>query len=188
MSNGEPVKYWTDFSLKCGSLGSAFCSLCVAVVGYILIPLSIISLIDGIGTELSSVMTVGGIDFGLILMEIEPYLDILMMYSIPLVFLSIPIGFYPPGNYARIPFKLISALYLAALLLMFTNGGFLSITIDAASMGIPGLTTVGLDLQIQAIIYILALISAAKGFLAFAEFSSNRKDYLKDMRGESDEE
>ena len=186
-SGKKPLKYWTDFSLKCGSFGSAFCSLCVAVVTYIVLPLSIIALIDGVGADLSAAIAgTTGIDFGQILLEIKPYLDMLMLYSIPLIFLSIPIGFYPAGNYARIPFKVISALYLAALLLMFTNGGFLSITIDASGMGVPGLTSVGLDLQIQAIIYILALISAAKGFLAFAEFSSNRKDYLEELHGESD--
>ena len=189
MSDGEPVKYWTDFSLKCGSFGSAFCNLCCAITVYILLPLSLISLIDGIGTDLSAALAgSSGIDFGQVLIQLRPYLDMLMMYSIPLVILSIPIGFYPAGNYARIPFKLVSALYLAALLLMFTNGGFLSVSIDASAMGVPGLSTVGLDLQIQAIIYILALISVARGFLAFAEFSSNRKDYLKELRGESDEE
>ncbi len=172
--------YYTDFSPKCMSFGGAFKSLADSITGYILLPLAAISLLGGIGPALTAAIPAGSLDFGTLLDGFTVYLRNLMIYSIPLIFLSIFIGLYEPGSYARIPFKFISSIYLAMVLLMFTKGGCMDVSIDGSGMGV-GMGMITMSLEIQAVIYILAVISVIKGFLAFAEFSDNRKKYLKDM-------
>lgn len=176
--------YLSDFSLRCGSWTSSFLSLCKAVVMYILLPLAIISLLNGIGPRLSE--AVGSqMDFNAIILEFSVYLDRYIVYAIPLVFLSIGIGYYPAGNYARIPFKFLASVYLSIMLLMFTNGGQLDVTLDGSAMGYDpstgGLAGLDMTLKVQGIIYILSIIAFVKGFLAFTEFSDNRKEYLRDL-------
>ena len=54
----------------------------------------------------------------------------------------------------------------------------MDIFIDGSTIG-EGIHSIEIVLEIKAVIYILAIISALKGFLAFAEFSDNRKKYLE---------
>ena len=170
--------YFSDFSPKCMSFGGAFLSLSIAIFTYILLPLSGISLLTAIGPEITAAMGEDTIDFSMLLDQIAMYLRNLMVYSIPLIVLSIFVGLYEKGSYARIPFKFVSCLYLAVVLLMFTKGGMLDLTIDGSTLG-PEIGDIVIVLEIKAFIYILAIISALKGFLAFAEFSDNRKKYLE---------
>ena len=172
--------YLSDFSLKCGSWTSSFLYICRAIVTYIILPLAFISLIEGLGPRLGE-MTGSEIDFGPILTEFAVYLDRYMFYSIPLLLLAGFIGYYPAGNYARIPFKFLAAVYLSIMLLMFTNGGHLNVTLDGDSLASLGIVKMDFTLSIVGIIYILSIIAFVKGFLAFTEFSDNRKKYLEDL-------
>ena len=177
--NQEEV--YRDFSLKCGSVSGSFLSFCVAIVKYIIIPLALITLIDKVGASILGSFSSGTLDFGVILQEFTIYIRKFMVYSIPLLFLSIFIGYYPKGNYARIPFEFISAVYLAFILLLFTNGGYLDLHLDGSSLGIAELESADVTLVVTSFVYILATISIAKGFLAFAEFADCRKKYLKNL-------
>ena len=170
--------YLSEFSPRCMSYGGAFLSLSKSVTTYIILPLAAIALISGIGAELSASVGSGSLDFGEMLDQFNVYLRNLMIYSIPLIILSIFVGLYDKGSYARIPFRLVYCLYLAVMLLMFTKGGHMDMVIDGSAFG-GQLDSLTLVLNIEAVIYILAIISALKGFLAFAEFSDNRKKYLE---------
>ena len=170
--------YFSDFSPKCMSPGGGFLSFAVAVTMYILIPLAGISLIAGVGAELSSSMGSDSLDIGMLLNEFAVYLRNLMVYSIPLIVLSVFVGLYEKGSYARIPFKFLSSLYLAIVLLMFTKGGHMDMVVDGSALG-GAVDQITLVINIEAVIYILATIAALKGFLAFTEFSDNRKAYLE---------
>ena len=66
---------------------------------------------------------------------------------------------------------------------MFTNGGHLNVSLSGDSLGSASAMVAGLDftLSIVGIIYILSIIAFVKGFLAFTEFSDNRKDYLENL-------
>lgn len=171
--------YLSEFSPRCMSYGGAFLSLSKSVTTYIILPLAAIALISGIGAELSTSVGSESLDFGKILDQFNMYLRNLMIYSIPLIILSIFVGLYDKGSYARIPFRLVYCLYLAVMLLMFTKGGHIDMVIDGSAFGGGQLDSLALVLNIEAVIYILAIISALKGFLAFAEFSDHRKEYLE---------
>lgn len=170
----------TDFSLRCGSWTGSVYYFCKAIAGYIILPLAFIALINGIGPEISSAAG-SSIDFGPVLIEFGGYLSRYMVYAIPLIFLAILIGYYPPGNYARIPFKFLSAMYLAVMLIMFTEGGHLYVHMDGSSFGDLGISAMDMTLDIVAIIYLLSFIAFIKGFLAFTEFVDNRKNYLENL-------
>lgn len=172
--------YYSDFSLKCGSWTGSFLYLCRSITVYILMPLAMIALIRGIGPHLTT-MIGGAINISSLFEQFVEYFNRYILYSIPLIFLSIFIGYYPAGNYARIPFKFLSAVYLAIMLLMFTDGGHLAVTLDGEALASTGITGIDLTLDIVGVIYILAIISFVRGFLAFTEFSDNRKDYLEKL-------
>lgn len=172
--------YRTDFSLKCGSWTNSFLSLSKAIVVYILLPLAFIALIKGTAPTLNTMMG-GAIDVGLIFEQFIIYFNRYILYSVPLVILSIFAGYYPPGNYARIPFKFISSAYLAIMLLMFTNGGHIGVSITGDALASTGIMGIDLTLDFVGVIYILAFITFVKGFLAFTEFSDNRKGYLEKL-------
>ncbi len=172
--------YRTDFSLRCGSWTSSFFYFCKALSAFIILPLAAIAMINGIGPELTAALD-SGIDFGPILVEFGGYLSRYMLYSIPLLFLAIFIGYYPPGNYARIPFKFLSSVYLAIMLLLFTEGGHLYVSLGGESLASLGIVSMDMTLDIVAIIYLLSFIAFIKGFLAFTEFTDNRKQYLENL-------
>jgi hypothetical protein len=172
--------YMSDFSLKCGSWTGSFYYLCKAITGYLLLPLAFIALLTGLGPRLEEIVG-AGIDFGPIVTEFAMYLDRYMVYSIPLIVFAIFIGYYPAGNYARIPFKFIASVYLAVMLLMFTDGGHLSVSLGGESLSSMGIDGLDMTLDIVGIIYILSIIAFVKGFLAFTEFSDNRKQYLENL-------
>lgn len=178
--------YFTDFSLRCGSWTGSFLNLSKAIFTYILFPLALLALIDGVAEGLAASLA-DGINFSPILSEFALYIDRYMLYSIPLVIFSIFVGYYPAGNYARIPFKFISSAYLAIVLLMFTNGGMMSITLDGNALGMPEVAGIDMTLDVVGVIYILAIISFVKGFLAFTEFSDNRKQYLESLAEKFDD-
>ncbi len=172
--------YMSDFSLKCGSWTGSFYYLCKAITGYLLLPLAFIALLTGLGPRLEEIVG-AGIDFGPIVTEFAMYLDRYMVYSIPMIVFAIFIGYYPAGNYARIPFKFIASVYLAVMLLMFTDGGHLSVSLGGESLSSMGIDGLDMTLDIVGIIYILSIIAFVKGFLAFTEFSDNRKQYLENL-------
>lgn len=169
--------YLSEFSPKCMSFGGAFLSVAITVTIYILLPLAGIAFISGMGASLTDAMD-GSVDFGTILDQLAAYLRSLMIYSIPLIVLSAFVGLYEKGSYARIPFKFAYCIYLAAVLLLFTKGGEMDMFIDGSTIG-ENIHSVAVVLEIKAVIYILAIIAVLKGFLAFAEFSDNRKKYLE---------
>lgn len=170
----------TDFSPRCGSWTGSVYSFCKAIAGYIILPLAFIALINGIGPEISAAAG-SSIDFGPVLIEFGGYLSRYMVYAIPLIFLAILIGYYPPGSYARIPFKFLSAIYLAIMLIMFTDSGHLYVHMDGSSFGDLGISAMDMTLDVVAIIYLLSFIAFIKGFLAFTEFVDNRKSYLENL-------
>ncbi|NLL94171.1 MAG: hypothetical protein GX224_00155 [Thermoplasmatales archaeon] len=172
----------SEFSLKKADPGGAVLGMVGAIASFIIVPLCLCALIVGI-IEAS-------IRSGTSFMEAEQVESLIEEYwyytrrfislAGPLVLVSIPMGLYPKGSYARIPFGLFFGFYLALVLLIFVHGG--AVTTDVGGLGGSGgvsIDAVRLTLNVTAIMYIAVMISVAKGFLTFAEFAAHRKDYLK---------
>ena len=138
--------YFSEFSPKCMSFGGAFLSVAITVTIYILLPLAGIAFIAGVGSSLTEAME-GSVDFNTILDQFAVYLRSLMIYSIPLIILSVFVGLYEKGSYARIPFKFAYCLYLAAVMLLFTKGGEMDMFIDGSTIG-EGIHSIEIVLEI----------------------------------------
>ncbi|MDR0334915.1 MAG: hypothetical protein LBH69_03415 [Methanomassiliicoccaceae archaeon] len=109
----------------------------------------------------------------------------MMKYAIPLLLLAIPIGFYRAGSYARIPFKIIFAVYLGSWLWVASHGGVFSATVDGIEIsGITSSLTLGLD--VRYVVYVTLMICFAMMFLAVSEFGGNRQKYFEYLEKKKD--
>ncbi|MCL2711981.1 MAG: hypothetical protein FWD37_01735 [Methanomassiliicoccaceae archaeon] len=176
-----------DFSPKNGSLLGAFISFLITTSIFVIIPFLIFNFLFGAMAdidieELKDIM--GGI--GDVIDGMWDFAFNLMKYAIPLVLLSIPAGFYRPGSYARIPFKMLYAMYLAAWMWIASRGGIFEIPIDDSFF--EGLSQLGLSIGIDVryIVYVTVMICFAKMFLAFSEFGGHRKKYLEKIEKKKD--
>jgi hypothetical protein len=100
----------------------------------------------------------------------------IIKYALPLVLLSILIGFYRAGSYARIPLRILFALYLCSWIWAASHGGVFTMTLTDASIAV----------DVKYIVYVMMMISFAMIFLAFSEFGGNRKRYLEALEKKKD--
>ena len=171
-----------DLSPKNGSLAGAVLSfLCVLMV-FVIAPYILFALLSG---SLPGIGIEFGIDTEEIIDGIWPWIENMMKYAIPLILLSIPIGFYRAGSYARVPFKMLFALYMGSWLWVASNGGVFSMTLPVFEIfGSTSALTVGLN--VTYIIYVMILICFAMVFVALAELGGNRKEYLEALEKKKD--
>lgn len=173
-----------EFRYRYGSPGGAFLSMSMTLFAFILIPLSAFALANGVFGNMMAEGGGGGMSpdqMQKILDELWSYVHRLIRYSIPLIFIAMPVGFYRAGSYAKIPFRLLFALYSVLIILSFTNGGVMYFTVPVASGSGGSFTmdSVTIALDISTFIYISILIGIAGAFLAFTEFASNRKEFVE---------
>lgn len=184
-SGGHRNSVSDDFSFDNGDLNRAFLSFTVAFLLFVIVPLSIYAVVDGTVNQaiLSNSINPQDIEEVRILMtSFWTYLSRFVSYSVPLLILSIPIGFYPAGNYAKIPFRVLAALYMIVLVIILTNGGHVAITLfNVISTGQFTINALSSEFIIKPIIYIVSIICITKACLAFAEFSGSRKKYLEHL-------
>ncbi len=105
----------SDYALKNGSVARGIGSFIKTLISFVIVPLVILIVADKVmdmaATELGSYMdTTSMKDAMAVARDVA---EDAIRYSLPFLVLSIPIGFYPRGNSARIPFKLIWAFYMA---------------------------------------------------------------------------
>ena len=177
MTRMEDLK--TDLSTKNGSLSGALISFFVALITFVIAPYAVFLFVTGqldggsiIPSSIGSLSSGGGIDAD----ELWVWVERVITYSFPLVILSLFIGFYRAGSYARIPFRVIFALYTGCWLWIASNGGIFTLEAGGATLG----------LDIRYIIYVMIMISFAMIFVAFSEFSGNRKKYLEAIEKKKD--
>ena len=158
----------TDFSPRYGSLLRAITSFIGSMITFVVIPFVVFNFmaIQMSGAGLNNIMD-----------ETWLLVQNMIKFSVPMVLLSIPIGFYRPGSYARVPFKVLSAIYLASWLRMVSNNGILLMEMSEE-------ITVVLDISM--ITYIVMMIAFAKVFLAFSECGGKRKEYLEKIDKKKD--
>jgi hypothetical protein len=110
----------------------------------------------------------------------------LIKYSLPFILLSIPIGFYRAGSYARIPFKILFALYFGSWIWIAAHDGIFEMMLSDASFISDNFSTISLGLDVRPIVYVMIMISFAMIFLTISEFGSNRKKYFEAIEKKKD--
>ena len=173
-----------DFAFSAGDIGGAFYELAKALLIFMIVPLSLYALISGVANQAiaSGTMDPEAIaDLNEVMSTLWDYVRRFIRYSIPMLFLAIPVGFYSAGSYAKIPFRILAALYLAVLLIMFTNGGDIFVSLyNVINTEQLIVNSVSVNINIAPIIYMMVIICIAKAFLSFAEFAGSREKYLED--------
>jgi predicted Na+-dependent transporter len=113
---------------------------------------------------------------------LDKFKNLLLTYIVlvwPLILIAIPIGFYPEGNRAKIPFRLIQGVYAALMLLIWTNwGSALPLEVNNIWLGDKFyISSLNIEIRIKSLIYIFAACSVIQGLLGFLECSAGLKDY-----------
>jgi hypothetical protein len=171
-----------DFSLKNGTVLGALIRFLVVLTVFIIIPYAVFTFVSG------SLSDMGGDIFEGADMTDQAWewVSNMMKYAIPLILLSIPIGFYRPGSYARIPFKILFALYLGSWLWISSNGGIFSLTLPDMSFMADSVSSITVNLDMRYVVYVMMMICFAMVFLAFTEFGGNRKKYFEALEKKKD--
>jgi len=171
-----------DLSPKNGSLAGALLSFICVLTVFVIAPYILFTFISG---RLPGIGIEFGIDTSEIAAGIWPWIMDMMKYAIPLVLLSIPIGFYRAGSYARVPFKMLFALYLGSWLWIASNGGVFDMTLPISELfGSTSTLTIGID--VKYVVYVMVLICFVMVFLALAELGGDRKDYFEALDKKKD--
>lgn len=171
----------TDLSPKNGSLLGALLSFIFVLMAFVIIPYLLFAFVSG---GLSAIGDAFGIDASDISEGIWPWVTDMMKYAIPLVLLSIPIGFYRAGSYARVPFRMMFALYLASWLWIASHGGVFIVTLP--SVEIFGGTSITIGIDVKYLIYIMIMICFVMVLVAVSELGGNRKEYLEALEKKKD--
>jgi len=175
----DDIKF--DLSLKNGTVTGAMIRSFIVLGTFIILPYLIYTFASGNLSEAGDSL------FGIDLQEgAWDWVSNMMKYAIPLVLLSIPIGFYRKGSYARIPFKIVFAIYMGSWLWISSQGGVFIVTGVEEMMieGVSSSITVGID--VKYVVYVMLLICVAMMFLAFSEFAGNRKKYFEWLEKKKD--
>ena len=180
MTRKEDIKF--DFALKNGSILGALIRFLIVLTMFVIIPYAVYYFIsDGLSGAGGGLLGSADID------EIAwAWVSNMIKYSIPLVILAIPIGFYRKGSYARIPFKVVFALYLSVWFWISSHGGIFDATLHDVEIVAGTLSTITLNLNVRYIVYVMMILSIAMVFLVFTEFAGNRKKYLEWLEKKKD--
>lgn len=168
-------------SFREGDGGRAFLSFAKAALVFIIFPLSMYALLQGL------VNTSDGVEYAELFMNdqmiglMKETVERAIKYSIPFLIIAIPMGFYARGNAAKIPFRIIWALYTAIWIWVLAQGGLFTTALNDLSFGTINISSVSIALDLTAFLYITLMICVTKAFLAFSEYGSYRKEYLESL-------
>ena len=161
---------------KVGSKKKAVWSLIKEFLPLLIIPVVLFLLIGWMLADSSSNATM------------DVYQDMVLkaaVFSIPLIILAIPLGYYAKGNSARIPFAFFFPVYTGIWVYLFTNGGKFPVNLPAMDIGPLALSSGEIVLNIGVILYIIIILCFLKGIMAFTEYSANREKFQEKLKKDS---
>jgi hypothetical protein len=177
----DDIKF--DLSPKNGSLSGALISFFITISILVVAPYLIFIAASGNISDVG--WTVFG-DPGTLMDGAWEWVASMLKYSVPFILLSIPIGFYRAGSYARIPFRILFALYFGSWIWIAAHGGIFEMMLSDASFVSDNFSTITLGLDVRPVVYVMIMISFAMIFLAISEFGSNRKKYFEAIEKKKD--
>lgn len=176
-----------DLSLKNGSFGKGIVGMLAAALVFLIIPVSVATLgmhvLELAMADISSYseLPLDADALAALQNELIWFRDKVILYSIPIIILAFPKGFYPKGNFGRVPFGILQSVTIALWIWYITNGGILPINVDIPLeivSGVDATATVSVNLILTGFIYLFMLVAIAKGGYYFVEYGGNRKKYL----------
>jgi len=108
-----------------------------------------------------------------------PYIEKLVLCSIPLVVISIPLGYFARGDKRKVPFRIAYGIAAAALVWTVTNGGKFNIAMNDVGLGAVSVSSFSIALNNTTLIMITMLICVLRGFMGILEYRSYRDEFGK---------
>ncbi|HIJ00158.1 MAG TPA: hypothetical protein HA366_01340 [Candidatus Methanomethylophilaceae archaeon] len=188
----------TEYKKVRGVIGRGISSALMALLTYIVIPLSIAMLIAGVmDVALADLHSEGDVpeEIRNIVQDAETIMHTFMVlvitYGIPIVIIAFPLGLFGRGSIPHMIFGLVQVPLIMLWLFFITNGGVIPLEINdlvlvlgddlpdivlnaTINIGLPGMT------------YLLMMLVLLKGAVYIADFGSYRGCYLR-MKANLDE-
>jgi len=109
--------------------------------------------------------------------NLKPYIDTLVMWSIPLVVLSIPIGYFFRGDIWKVPFRIAYGVAAAWMIWMVTHGGRMSLSMKDASLGSVTVSSITIGVNNSILIMVTLTVCVLKGLLGIYEYYTYRDEF-----------
>jgi len=162
----------SDKKPRGGVKGAVTCFLKTLII-FIVIPLGVYYAIPHIFDAVA-----GGAygDISAQMEQIKPYIDKIVLFAIPLVIISIPLGYFPRGDKRKIIFRIAYAVGMAALLWFVTNGGKMNIAMNDVGLGDVTVSWFSIGIINTTLIYVSICLCLLKGLLGILEYRVYRDE------------
>jgi hypothetical protein len=173
-------EYKHDFRKEIGSKKDAITSFAFSLIAMVGIPLVLILFSKDIGAWLASFISgMSADDLGSAIKLVNTFANTYLLFGLPILLLSIPIGFYPQGSWSRLTFRLMSGIYAVFWLYMILAGGVFTINAtDLAQSMNTGMTELSMTIDIRGFMWVLLALSALRNIVPIAEFYGARDEFL----------
>jgi hypothetical protein len=118
--------------------------------------------------------------------KLKPYLDKILMFAIPMLIISIPLGYYPRGHKRKAVCRIAYAVAGAAFLWFVTNGGKFDIVMNDFGLGNVSVSSFSIGLDNTTIILILIVLCLLKGLLGILEYRCYRDELNRKRSASAD--
>jgi hypothetical protein len=108
--------------------------------------------------------------------KLKPYIDRILIFAIPLLIISIPLGYYPRGDKRKAVCRMAYAVAGAAFLWFVTDGGKFDLVMNDVGLGDVSASSFSIGLNNTTIILILIVLCLLKGLLGILEYRCYRDE------------
>jgi len=108
-----------------------------------------------------------------------PYIEKMIYCAIPLVIISIPLGYFKRGDKRKVPFRIAYGIAAAALIWIVTNGGKFDLAMSDVGLGSVSVASFSITLNNSLLIMITMVICVLRGFMGILEYRSYREEFNK---------
>ena len=157
-----------------GGVGGAFSYFIKTLIVFIVLPLGIYYAIPHIFDAVA-----GGAygDISAQVEELKPYIDKFVFFAIPLVIISIPLGYFPRGDIRKAVFRMAYAVGMVVLLWFVTNGGKFNIMMNDVGLGDVTVSWFSIGLINTTLICVSIGLCLLKGLTGLLEYRVYRDEF-----------
>jgi len=109
--------------------------------------------------------------------DLEPYFIRLILCAIPMVIISIPLGYFARGDKRKVPCRIAYGVAAAALVLIVTNGGKFNLSMADVDLGAALVSSFSITLTNTVLVMIIVILCLLKGLLGILEYRVYRDEF-----------
>ncbi|MDR0778652.1 MAG: hypothetical protein LBE48_04370 [Methanomassiliicoccaceae archaeon] len=108
--------------------------------------------------------------------KLKPYIDRIVIFAIPLLIISIPLGYYPRGDKRKAVCRIAYGAAGAVFLWFVTNGGRFDLAMNDVGLGNVSASSFTIGLNNTTLILIAIVLCLIKGLLGILEYRCYRDE------------